>query len=278
MKTEAFVPLVTYPDPTTEQATSNALSVARHLEADVYAVALTVDIPDVSSAFGRILLNVPEMIREAEANSRTHAGKLLGILKQQASQKGITAATNEASAPPAEFGNVAAALARYYDLSVVPCDTQNEATRMTAEGLVFNSGRPVVLVPGTPQLGALDRIILAWDGSAVAARAVADAEPFLQRASWVSVMTVVDEKPISDKEIGKQLAEKLKRRGVAAEPTSISAEDCPIGETLQAHALDAGAGLLVMGGYGHSRLRDFVLGGATEDVLSELRLPILMSH
>jgi nucleotide-binding universal stress UspA family protein len=278
MKKEVFVPLVTYPDPTSEPATSNVLAVAKHLEADLYAMALTVDVPDVSSALGRILLNVPEMIREAEANSRTNAGKLLGLVKQLASQEGVNVVTDETSAAPAEFGNVAAAHARYYDLTVVPCDAQNETARMTAEALVFGSGRPVIMVPGTPLLRSLDHVMVAWDGSTVAARASSDAQPLLHRASHVSIVTVVDEKPINNKDIGKQLAEKLKRRGLTAEALSITAEDCPIGETLQAYALDMGAGLLVMGGYGHSRLRHFVLGGATEDVLSELRLPILMSH
>jgi nucleotide-binding universal stress UspA family protein len=278
MKTEVFAPIVTYPDPASENAVTNVITVAKHLEADLDAVALTVDIPDISSALGRLLLNVPEMIREAEANSRERASKLLGFLKHRALQEGVTVTTGEASALPAEFGTAAAIRARYHDLSVVACDAHNEAARMTAEGTIFGSGRPVVLVPGTSELQHLDRIMVAWDGSAVAARAVADAHAFLQRASWVSVVIVVDEKPIREKDIGERLAAKLKRRGMAAEAISIAAEDCPIGETLQAHALNAGAGLLVMGGYGHSRLRDFVLGGATEDVLGDPRLPVLMAH
>ena len=278
MNKEVFVPLVTYPDPISEQAASNALAIAKHLEAEPFATVLTVEIAEVSSALGRILLNVPEMIREAEAKSRAHASKLVSFIKRRATQEGVTVSTSEASAPQAEFGNVAAEIARYYDLSIVPCDGQNEAARVIAEALVFSSGRPVILVPGTPQLQSLDRVMIAWDGSAVAARAASDAQPLLHRASHVSIVTVVDEKPINNNDIGKQLAEKLNRRGLAAEAISITAEDCPIGETLQAHALETDAGLLVMGGYGHSRLRDFVLGGATEYVLSELRLPILISH
>jgi len=112
----------------------------------------------------------------------------------------------------------------------------------------------------------------------VAARAAADAIPFLQRASKVSVLTVVDEKPLTDRDIGQRLASSLVKKGIAADAFSIGAEACPIGVSLQDHAIKHGADLLVMGGYGHSVVREFVLGGATRDVLGDLRLPVLLSH
>ena len=74
------------------------------------------------------------------------------------------------------------------------------------------------------------------------------------------------------------LGEKFTKARASAEALAIRAEDCEISTTLQEHALELGAALLVMGGYGHSRVRDFVLGGATEGVLSDLRLPVLLSH
>jgi nucleotide-binding universal stress UspA family protein len=92
------------------------------------------------------------------------------------------------------------------------------------------------------------------------------------------VFTVVDEKPLDDKNIADRLARGLGKRGLPAEAVSIRAEDNPIGISLQEHALKHGADLLVMGAYGHSAVRDFVLGGATEDVLDDLRLPVLCSH
>ncbi|TIP95413.1 MAG: universal stress protein, partial [Mesorhizobium sp.] len=78
--------------------------------------------------------------------------------------------------------------------------------------------------------------------------------------------------------IGERLAQGLRTRGLAAGAASIQAEGRSIGTALQEHALKIGGNLLVMGGYGHSRIRDFVLGGATEGILSELRLPVLLSH
>ena len=92
------------------------------------------------------------------------------------------------------------------------------------------------------------------------------------------MFTVVDEKPLDDETIAERLAASLGRRGIAADAVSVLAEDAPIGISLQEHALKHGAELLVMGAYGHSAVRDFILGGATEDVLDDLRLPVLFSH
>jgi nucleotide-binding universal stress UspA family protein len=149
---------------------------------------------------------------------------------------------------------------------------------MTAEAVVFGSGRPTILVPELAQPGPVDHVAIAWDGSRVAARAVADAAPMLQRAAKISVLTVVGEKPLSEKDPGVRLAASLQKRGLSAEAMEIGAEDNPISSTLQQRAIELGAALLVMGGYGHSRVRDFVLGGATEGVLGDLEMPVLLSH
>ena len=278
MKLEALFPLATYPDANSDTAVAKVVAIAKHLGVDVHALALNVDIPNVSSALSGLLLNLPDMIREAESSSRTRGQALLAGAKTRSLEAGVALRTSEIAVGPAEFGNVAAYEARYHDLSLIGWECENQTARMIAEAVVFNSGRPVVLVPDLADVGTVDRVMIAWDGSRAAARAVADAWPFLQRATWISVVTVLDEKPIREKEAGERLALYLKRHGFAAEAVSINAEDGPIGETLQSHALKTGAKLLVMGGYGHSRIRDFVLGGATEFVLSDLRLPVLLSH
>ena len=107
---------------------------------------------------------------------------------------------------------------------------------------------------------------------------MADAALLFEQVARISVLTVVDEKPLKHNDIAERLADGLRKRGIAAEGFSIAAEDCAIGTSLQEHALERGARLLVMGGYGHSRVRDFVLGGATKDVLRDLQLPVLVSH
>jgi nucleotide-binding universal stress UspA family protein len=143
---------------------------------------------------------------------------------------------------------------------------------------VFGAGRPAILLPELTSVGAIDHVAIAWDGSRVAARAIADAAALLERATKVSVFTAVDEKPLEHEDMAERLASGLRRKDIPAEAFAIRCEDCPIGVTLQENAIERGAKMLVMGGHGHSRVRDFVLGGATEDVLDDLRLPVLLSH
>ena len=163
-------------------------------------------------------------------------------------------------------------------MSLLGWEPGNLASRSTAQAITFGSGRPVVLLPATAEIKAIKHVAIAWDGSRVAARAVADALPFLERASRTSVLTVVDDKPLKDEGIAERLAVSLGRRGVDARAFSLKQGGSPIGIGLQEHALEQGADLLVMGGFGHSVVRDFILGGATENILDDLRLPTLLSH
>ena len=251
---------------------------AKHLDADLYALALNVDIPPVSNALSQFLLNMPEMIRQAEALSKKRGGELLAVVTEQAKQVGLEITTNSVVAAPAFLGDAAASHARYFDFALVGWEPNNQTSRMTAEAVIFGSGRPTILLPEFAKPHAIDHVAIAWDGSRVAARAVADAGWLLLRATKVSVLTVVDEKPLHEKDAGEHLAESLRRHGLPADALAIRVEDREISITLQERAIEHGADLLVMGGYGHSRVRDFVLGGATEGVLSDLRLPVLFSH
>lgn len=176
------------------------------------------------------------------------------------------------------LGDTAAKHARYFDLSLIGWEAGNSTSRMTAEAVIFGSGRPVILLPELSHVSSIDHVAIAWDGSRVAARAVADARILLERAARISIITILDEKPLTEKDAGERLAEGLRRHDLDAEVVLIEAEDCPIAETLQRSAIGRGCKLLVMGGYGHSRMREFVLGGATRGVLSDLLLPVLLSH
>jgi nucleotide-binding universal stress UspA family protein len=186
--------------------------------------------------------------------------------------------TAAVAAPIALLGDTAAIRARYFDLNLLGWEAGSEVSRMVAEAVVFGSGKPTILFPATADVPAFDHVAIAWDGSRVAARAVTDARLFLERAYRVSVITAVDEKPLKDADVGERLAEGLRTRGLNAEAVSVMAGDRPIAPTLQEEAKEKGCGLLVMGGYGHSRLRDFVLGGATEGILADLSMSVLVSH
>ncbi|CAN7577058.1 universal stress protein [Mesorhizobium amorphae] len=278
MKLMASLSLATYPDANSAKIAANAVALVKQIDAALHAVAIDVDIPDVSNALSNYLLDLPYKIQEAEATSRKRGKVLLGAINQEAARAGVTLTTQELTAPPTLMGDVAEKHSRYFDVCLVGWAPANQTARMLAEAILFGSGRPTLLLPDSTDVGVLGHVVIAWDGSRVAARAVADARAFLERASMVTVVTVTDEKPLPGQGIGERLALGLRTRGLVAEAVSIQAGDSSIGAALQEHALKIGGNLLVMGGYGHSRVRDFVLGGATEGILADLRLPVLLSH
>ena len=278
MKMQAILPLVTYPHASSDAVAANAVALAAYLGADLHALALNADIPDVSYALSRLLLKLPELIKQAESLSCERGEHLLVKVREEATRQSVRLTCDKKSAALALLTDVAAAETRYFDIALLGWEAGNPTSRACAEAVVFGAGRPAVLLPELTAIGTIDHIAIAWDGSRVAARAVADAMPLLERTEKISVLTVVDEKLLKEGGGAERLAVGLKKRGLVAEAISINAEDCPIGVSLQEKAIERGAKLLVMGGYGHSRMRDFVLGGATEDVLEDLRIPVLLSH
>jgi nucleotide-binding universal stress UspA family protein len=124
----------------------------------------------------------------------------------------------------------------------------------------------------------LDRIMVCWDASRAAARAVADALPFLKKAKQVDIV-IVSDKPSSKDEIpGADLGQHLVRHSLEVEIKYIVSPEVDVPSTILSHAADFAADMIVMGGYGHSRLREFVLGGVTRSMLKSMTVPVLMSH
>jgi nucleotide-binding universal stress UspA family protein len=150
---------------------------------------------------------------------------------------------------------------------------------MVAESTLFESGRPVVMVPYIQKAALkLDRVMVCWDGSRPAARAVADAMPLLERAGRVEVVIVANERGKNDEIAGADMGQHLARHGLKVDVQRITAGGIEVAETLLSHAADSGTDFMVMGGYGHSRLREFVLGGVTHSILRSMTVPALMSH
>ncbi len=171
-------------------------------------------------------------------------------------------------------------LARSHDLSIVEQAHPDTAEPEDAiiEGALFGSGRPVLIVPWIQKGGIkLDKVLVCWDGSRNAARAVADALPILRRAGTVEVITIGAMDLRSDV-AGVGIATHLARHGLSVEVKSIADETNDVAAAILNHAADSGADLVVMGGYGHSRLRELVLGGATRGMLQSMTVPTLMSH
>ena len=278
MKLQALLPLVTYPDPVSPHVGSNATIVSAQLEAELHALAVNADIPPVSNALSKFLLNTPELIREANARSRRNGEDILRVVTDEAMSAGVKLVTDRTATSLPLLGDLAANRARYFDFVLIGWEAANESTHTLAEDVIFGSGRPVILLPELVQPAAFDHVAIAWDGSRVAARAVADAAPLLRKASRITVLTVTDEKDLPEDDPGARLAVGLRERGLPAEAHALLSGGGDIAVTLQENAVQRSAGLLVMGGYGHTRVRDFILGGATDGILRDLRLPILISH
>ena len=175
--------------------------------------------------------------------------------------------------------------ARYADLAIVGQTNPDAAQRYTAsdfpEFVCLSAGRPVLVVPYAGEFGTVgERVLVAWNASREATRAVADAMPILRRAKKVFVLSVNPAKEVSahGDVPGADIAWYLARHGVKVEATDTSRSDGEAGDTLLSCAFDHQADLIVMGAYGHSRFKEMVLGGMTRTLLGEMTVPVFMSH
>jgi nucleotide-binding universal stress UspA family protein len=273
----AYMPLTTYPEAVADGAIEAATAFAASLECTLSVTTFAVEFPHVSSALGNLLLDIPGLIRAAEEKSRAECHRLQRLVHDAAGSRLNVLSMNRVVVLAAAL-DAAAAEARYFDLAILPWSGESISAQDMTQAVVFGSGRPSILIPPSAHPANLDHIAIAWDGSRVAARALGDALPLLAEDGRVSVLTVQDEKPLSGSDLAGALASWLEKRGLSAKPFEITLGKRTIAEALQDTALSEGAQILAMGGFGHSRIRDFILGGATKGVLTQLRLPTLLSH
>jgi nucleotide-binding universal stress UspA family protein len=174
--------------------------------------------------------------------------------------------------------------ARYADLTVVPqgieLGSPSADLHALPEELALGVGRPVLVIPrygSFPSAGR--RVLVAWNGSREATRAVGDALPLLQRAEQVTILSIDPTvEPDGARLPGADMALYLARHGVVASAAAIPGADMDVGNLLLSYATDHDADLIVMGAYGHTRLREMVLGGATRTLLQHMTVPVLLSH
>ena len=223
----------------------------------------------------------PDVIESQRVESERAAKAAVARLDKAGRDAGLATEAHMLDSTAATAPGAFASLARRFDLSIVG---QAEPEQPALDGLIveaalFDSGRPMLVVPYIQRNGLkLDRILLCWDGSRSAARAAADALPFLRRAKLVEVVTVASEPAKSDEMPGADIAHHLARHGVKVELKRIVTAETDVASTILSHAADSSADFLVMGGYGHSRLREFILGGVTREILASMTVPVLMSH
>ncbi|GAB4478986.1 MAG: universal stress protein [Burkholderiaceae bacterium] len=210
-----------------------------------------------------------ELVRDAQA--RFEAGvKAAGI------------ARSEWRTAEGDIAEAVALHARYADLVIVNQTDPDADTRSNfADAILPWVDRPVLVVPYAGEFKTLgNRVLVAWNASREAARAVTDALPFLQRAQHVTVLSIAG-KPggtaFGDVP-GADVAVYLARHGVKVDVAPTVAADVDAGNEILSRAYDYGADLIVMGAYGRSRVREIVFGGATRTVLQSMTVPVLMSH
>lgn len=255
-----------------------AVSVAEAFDAHLAGIAFRYDpIVPVSGA-GYIPADVIEMQeRENAAAAKAAIERFVAATKRA----GITAEPLTFSASFAGVGDQFGKLARRFDLSIVGQaePDKSPAEAIIAEAALFESGRPVIVVPYIQKDPLkLDRVTLCWDGSRAATRAIADAMPLLERAGRVELFIVTNEPGKQDEIEGADMAAHLARHGLNVDVRRTVLGDIDVADIILSHAADDGTDFIVMGGYGHSRLREFVLGGVTRSIFSSMTVPVLMAH
>jgi nucleotide-binding universal stress UspA family protein len=273
----AYMPVNTYPEAAEDSAILAAVGFASALGCGLHATTYAVDVPKTASPVGGLLINVEAMAATVEERSKTECARLQSLIDGVA-QAGQTVVVNAHTVVLGAALDAATTEARTHDLALLPWDGETVSAQDMAQALVFDAGVPVILVPSSATTRPVDHIAIAWDGSRVAARALCDALPLLTEGGQISVLTVVGEKSLQGAALAQTLVTSLEQRGYRAKAVTLPLGGRPIAIALQEAALSEGAQMMAMGGFGHSRLRDFILGGATQGVFGDLRLPVLLAH
>jgi nucleotide-binding universal stress UspA family protein len=225
---------------------------------------------------------IAEMIaqRSRDADARIKASR--ETLIQRLAAQGLS---GECRIVEGEPEDLAAVHGRYADLLIIsqvdPGVPRADEIMKDIQSVIFASGRPLLLVPYIGKVKTLgSHVLVAWNASREATRAVTDALPLLKRAKKVTVMVVrprADAKAHGDVP-GADIAAYLARHGLKVEVSAEEGEGIEVGELMLSRVADLNVDLVVMGAYSHSRLRELILGGATRTILESMTVPVLMSH
>ena len=277
---DILLALTTYPEPTSASVLDGTVALSVVVGARISAIACEAKIPVPGTILGRTLLNVPAMVATELKKSTVNAEKLLVAFQDIAERNGVFQDRILEHCLTSEVPHVFIDYARLRDLTIVPVPEGDHIQQWYAESIIFGSGRPTIILPQAHrrvEIG-LSTIMVAWDFSRPAARAVADALPLLEKAKRVFVITVVNEKAFDTKRSGAELAKHLSRHGVNVVLDMIDAAGGSIGDVINSQVESRNVDLLVMGAFGHSRFREFILGGATKSMLARPPAPVFVSH
>lgn len=278
---DILVQLTSYPEATPAPAVEQAVTFAKAAGAHITALTFEIVVRVPGTALTPALINVEGLVAAEHNRSTAKARDLLDAFEAAAKAASLGHDHSVEQCENSQVADIATEYARLRDLTMIPLGAAGGFAQYIAEAIVFGSGRPVVVFPAIPKgrrMGACDSIGVAWDFSRPAARAVADALPLLKRAKTARIVTIVDEKPIETRHSGVDLARHLAYHGVNVVADVEHAAGRAIGEVLGDYVRARELDLLVMGAYGHSRMREFILGGATRSILANPPLPVLLAH
>jgi nucleotide-binding universal stress UspA family protein len=273
---DVFLPLVGQPRGPALAAIEKCVAVAASLGARITAFALEDDVfvrPTVVSPADREAAGAREEASDMQ--------RLLDAFVDAASRTGIRAQSRSGKVPADQIASTLAEHARFSDLTLVPVKSHDSRTEHIIETLLFESGRPLLLCPEQNVDGLrpeFENVMIAWDHSARAARAVGDALPVLQAAASVRVVTAADDDTDAIVQSGTALVHHLREHGIYASFETAKESGSSIGKVLgswaNSHAIDA----IVMGAYRHSRLNETVWGGVTKTVIGQPPCWVMISH
>lgn len=260
----------------TSTALSYGLSLAQQAGAhvSVHAASLKLTLPTGwVTRFAASLLSAENKRLDAVAR---HVAE---TVRAEADAAGVTCSVETPQAPYQELVTDFTRQARVHDLVVIDSEPESwKVDRGLLEALLTDTGRPLVVVPPGRTVFSGERILVAWDESTRAARAVADALPFLKAAKAVTILTVHGEKQLANAVPGTDLARYLSRHGIHADVEDLPVLNGDVAKTIRAGAVRNQTDLIVMGGYAHSRFRQMVFGGVTQSLLNDCPFPLMLSH
>lgn len=259
----------------------SAIGLARDFDAQLTGLFLTAEVTLPSYAVGGLPV---EVVRMQQKQMQDRAEVAVAKFRTACDKGGVAHEARIARCHDVDVADEISMHLRYADLAVLgqsDPEDPNSTPRTVIEDVLLGAGRPAVVVPYIGASGPLGkRVMLAWDAGREAARAVADAMPMLVRADKVTVL-VADARSSArghGEQPGADIARHLARHGVKAEVHQSVTGDLSVGDAILSRLADDGCDLLVMGAYGHARLRELVLGGATRSLLEHMTVPVFMSH
>ena len=276
---DILLPLVGEPGEAARAAAYKCVAICGDFGARVTAIAVEEDI----SVRPKVLISsdldnsaVAEAVR-----SVTDAQGFLKIFDAAAANFGVRSEKDLHRLASSDIADTIAAAARLRDLALVPVKSHHSFSEQLVERLLFDSGRPIILCP--EDLAAelpllLDDVVIAWDGSAPAARAVGDALPILKAAEKVRIVTATDGATAQEVRSGKALSEHLAEHGIEATFETVAIDGSSIGKVLEVYVRSNAVDLLVMGAYHHSRLNETIWGGVTKTIIGQPPCWVLMSR